>query len=283
MARTILVPLDGSPAAESILAEAARVLPPKGKVHLLLLLPPKSKLQGIDYLDEVRKRAFPNNGGCNLVRRGSPVDGILRAALEKNVDLIAMTTHARHGLGRWVLGSVAAEVVKKSQLPVLLNRADTPAPGRTIRRILVPVDGTRTPSELLETLRLLCPDSRAELILLRVMPPQQDPAPQWALEFPLSHRPEPERRLQEMADLLEEEGFTAWPMTSVGGAEEEILTIGTKLGVDLIAMSTQGHDGLELFLEGSVSEKVLRQSPVAVLLQKPLVVYKPSVAGGTHA
>jgi nucleotide-binding universal stress UspA family protein len=279
MARTILVPLDGSPAAETILPEVARVFPAGGKVHLIRLCPSKSDREAAEYVARVRRRAFPGSSGLDLVRPGKPADGILRAALEKNIDLIAMTTHARRGLARQMLGSVAAEVVRKSQLPVLLTRPDTRAPGKSIRRILVPIDGARAPTDLLETVKFLCPEGRAEVLLLRVIPPVSDPAPQWASGASFSELASPSHRLQELADKLEDEGYYAWPITSAGRPEDEILGHCTRLDVDLIAMSTHGRSGLERLLEGSVSEKVLSRSPVAVLLQKPLVIH-PAVPAG---
>jgi nucleotide-binding universal stress UspA family protein len=39
------------------------------------------------------------------------------------MDLIAMSTHGRTGVGRFVLGSVADKVVHVSEMPVLLIRA----------------------------------------------------------------------------------------------------------------------------------------------------------------
>jgi nucleotide-binding universal stress UspA family protein len=283
MARAILIPLDGSPESETVLPEVLRVLHPKGKVHLLRLVATESIGEGTAYLEKVRKTFFPGSAGIDIVRTGQPADGILRTALEKNIDLIAMTTHARRGLRRRFWGSVASEVVRKAQLPVLLTRPDTPRPARPIQRVLVPLDGLQPPSDLLESLRFLCPDVRAEIILLRVLPPLHDAAPQWAPEFSLSSAATPERVMQELADSLEEEGFYAWPVTCVGKAEDEILIHGKNLGVDLIAMTTHGRTGMDRFLEGSVSEKVLRRSPVAVLLQKPLVLHKPTLAGETHA
>lgn len=274
MAKTILVPLDGSPAAESVLPQVFRVLPMGGKVHLLRLCPEEASQQAIQYLATVRHRALPPRSGIDIVRPGKPADGILRAALEKNIDLIAMTTHARQGLSRHFLGSVAAEVVRKSQLPVLLTRPDIPAPATSIRRILVPIDTDQCPASLLASLKLLCPESRAEVILLRVKAPEHDPTPLLAPERPVTYGTTPELILQEMADTLEDEGFYAWPVTSVGKPEEEILDQGARLGVDLIAMSTHGRAGLERLFEGSVSEGVLHRSPVAVLLQKPLVMHR---------
>jgi nucleotide-binding universal stress UspA family protein len=277
MARTILVPLDGSEAAETILPHVFRVLPAGGKIDLIQLCPEKDSLKATAYLAKVRQRTIPPNCGIDLVRPGTPADGILRAALEKNIDLIAMTTHARKGLPRHLLGSVAAEVVRESQLPVLLTRPDIPAPATSVRKILVPIDTNQQPSGLLATLKFLCPD-RAEVILLRVKDPQHDPTPLLAPERPMSYGTSPEQILQEMADKLEDEGFYAWPVTSVGKPQEEILAQGVRLGVDLIAMSTHSRAGLERLFEGSVSEGVLHRSPVAVLLQKPLVLHQRAVA-----
>ena len=51
---------------------------------------------------------------------GAPADGILSYARDNSVDLIAMSTHGRGGLGRLVFGSVADAVLRNARLPVLL-------------------------------------------------------------------------------------------------------------------------------------------------------------------
>lgn len=60
---------------------------------------------------EVRSRGLE---ATMVVTLDTPVDGILRAAEDTNVDLIAIGTHGRGGLGRAVLGSVADGVVRRS-------------------------------------------------------------------------------------------------------------------------------------------------------------------------
>ncbi len=57
-----------------------------------------------------------------LLGAGRPVDGILEAIERERVDLVAMTTRPRHGLGRLWLGSVAEGVARTSPVPVLLRR-----------------------------------------------------------------------------------------------------------------------------------------------------------------
>jgi nucleotide-binding universal stress UspA family protein len=54
-----------------------------------------------------------------LARKGNPAAEILRAIGELGVDSVVMATHGRKGIGRLVLGSVAAQVVRESPCPVL--------------------------------------------------------------------------------------------------------------------------------------------------------------------
>jgi nucleotide-binding universal stress UspA family protein len=53
----------------------------------------------------------------------SPALGILRQAERAAADLIVITTHARSGLPRLVLGSVADKLVRAAEVPVLVTRA----------------------------------------------------------------------------------------------------------------------------------------------------------------
>jgi nucleotide-binding universal stress UspA family protein len=53
---------------------------------------------------------------------GRPAQEIVDFAEREDIDLIAMSTHGRSGLSRWILGSVADKVLRGTQLPVLLVR-----------------------------------------------------------------------------------------------------------------------------------------------------------------
>jgi len=54
---------------------------------------------------------------------GDPAEKILEVCRRHDIDLIAMSTHGRSGIGRWLLGSIADKVVRHSEKPVLLLRA----------------------------------------------------------------------------------------------------------------------------------------------------------------
>jgi nucleotide-binding universal stress UspA family protein len=295
MNRNILVPLDGSKETEAILPEVLRIATPEDRIHFLHVVPPVPAPAGLPvshliglleqalaYLQTTRQKALPGRRGLDLVRSGDAAQEILGVALEKNIHLIAMSTHARTGLSRFLLGSVAAKVVEASQLPVLLVRPALPRASTALRKILVAVEGSETASDLLESVKTLAAPSTAEIILFHAVEPVADPSPQWRAG-PLSILSTPEHRLQDLADRLEQEGYVAWPVVSQGAPVEEILRQARRLEVDLIALATHARSGLERMLDGSVAEGVLKQSPVPVLLQKPLRARKTVLEGERHA
>lgn len=54
---------------------------------------------------------------------GNPAAKILEVSRRHDIDLIAMSTHGRSGIGRWLLGSIAEKVVRHSEIPILLLRS----------------------------------------------------------------------------------------------------------------------------------------------------------------
>jgi len=140
--KRIVVPLDASPVAESVLPVVADLARAGGGSIRLLRVEPlpdncvdadgrvvayadqemaRLEAEGLDYLRTVAARL----GGIPIescVRFGDPLTEILKEADAFNADLIAVTTAGRSGLGRTVLGSVAERVFRKAETPVLLYR-----------------------------------------------------------------------------------------------------------------------------------------------------------------
>ncbi len=76
------------------------------------------------YLDKVaEKLAARGTKVRTQTRTGAAAEGIIRAEEELAVDLVAMSTHGRSGVSRWVFGSVAARVLQQGTKPLLLVRA----------------------------------------------------------------------------------------------------------------------------------------------------------------
>ena len=137
--QSILVPLDGSTLAEGILAEVRELARPlEAMITLLRVIPPyltpsmesQEKESARDwaeveaYLQEKRQALQAAGVSVNsVVRTGDPAHQILECAEANEIDVIAIATHGRSGLSRWLLGSVADKVLRGSDIPVLLYRA----------------------------------------------------------------------------------------------------------------------------------------------------------------
>jgi len=145
---TVLVPLDGSGLADRILPHVialAKSLNLEVTLIRAYTLPPDNYFVGDGlYLDALagQRDAFRQEiddyliGKTEEIRatglsRVSPVPihgdaagEIIDCARNTQNSLIAMSTHGRSGLGRWLMGSVAEKVVQHSQNPVLLIRPE---------------------------------------------------------------------------------------------------------------------------------------------------------------
>ena len=76
-----------------------------------------------DYLEKTAaKMKQPGMTIRSEVKFGNAAEEIVSFADEIKADMVAMATHGRSGLGRWVLGSVAERVVRSGNTPVLLVR-----------------------------------------------------------------------------------------------------------------------------------------------------------------
>jgi nucleotide-binding universal stress UspA family protein len=145
LVHSIIVPLDGSTLAETVLpaaGELAKVLNASVLLFRAFELPAKAYYGREDYLpdyDALKRRvkseaeayleaqgAALKRAGLNrvstLVREGLGADEIIRCARENPDSLVAMCTHGRSGFKRWVLGSVTEKVVRRSGDPVLVMR-----------------------------------------------------------------------------------------------------------------------------------------------------------------
>jgi nucleotide-binding universal stress UspA family protein len=149
MYKSILVPLDGSALAEAILPEIEKVARCMQARIILLRVCRAHVFPGRDstkaevevvrraegYLTAIRDRLAAEGFEVEaLVRYGAVAEEILAHSSRKEIDLIAMCTHGRSGLGRWALGSVAEKIVRRSDKPVLLVRAIAPVEVGTANR-----------------------------------------------------------------------------------------------------------------------------------------------------
>jgi nucleotide-binding universal stress UspA family protein len=138
------------------------------------------------------------------------------------------------------------------------------------KKILVPLDGSKTAEGVLPHAKALAYSEGAEIILLNVV---ANPALEFAFSDPsiaIQAITEEEKLGKKyMVDIesqLKSEGFRVSTIISEGSAANAILETAQRTGVDIIAMSTHGRTGPAHWIIGSIAEKVVRHSKIPILL-----------------
>jgi nucleotide-binding universal stress UspA family protein len=209
-------------------------------------------------------------------RRGlyaAPV--ILDYAAEQEVDLVVVGTHGRRGPRRLLLGSVAAEVLRTADCPVLtVRRREGEERLDAVDRILAPVDFSDNCRAGLAFARELAAAFAARIDLVHVVEPHPYPAFYGAIgSTPMAELME---RLREKAaeELPEFWARTAGPevaheeVLGEGRAAMEVARLAEERGADLIVLATHGATGFERLLLGSNAEAIVRAAPCPVLTVK---------------
>lgn len=279
MFERILAPLDGSMTAEAILPHLRRFSARhQSEIILVKVLSVPLGAEPIDapvvlsdllqdaegYLREhVEKFREDGINARWVVRVGPAAETIVDLAAEEGVSLIALTTHGRSGLARWLLGSVSEKVVRASRVPVYLVRSFAKAAEEPKAKwILVPLDGTAAAAEILPNARELALVLGAGLMALQVIE-GREPAP-------LEELPDPLPAL-EVAELARA-GISVVTVVRTGDPAAEILATCKDHPIALIAMSRHRRSGLARWFLGSVVEKVLRAAPI------PMFIFPASAA-----
>jgi nucleotide-binding universal stress UspA family protein len=295
----VLVPLDGSKTAENALplarsfarsleipvellgvvdiAEMGRQVAAV-QVSMLRTLADDATRKFADYLECVAKN-FPIGKVVCTVRQGKAPEAIIEAAAREKQTLIAMATHGRSGLDRWLLGSVAEKVLRGASNPTLVVRAKEERNPTwemaTLKRVIVPLDGSDLAERILPYVEALANPLDLELTLLGIYggplaagrngdgfynADQMD-----ALIAELRAEivtylgiktEEMKRRGLEKVSFIAKEGLAA----------DEIMALARRTPDSLIAMCTHGRSGVQRWMLGSVTETVVRHCGTPVLL-----------------
>ena len=313
MIRRMLVPLDGSALAESILPCVHEIAGLTGaEITLLQVVAPAEPVVdaagnplplvdvGLQDLADLMRAAhdellrvaqrWAHTGRTvrTQVVVGMPAEEIV--CLADGFDLIAMATHGRSGIGRWVYGSVTDKVLRGATTPVLLIRVRG---SRMVvagwpRRIIVPLDGSDLAEHALPLAIGLARASQADLVLTRSVNVSGGIAPAAAVTSMVGitvislldqAQAAASRYLDEVAARPALRGLTVETDVRISPAADGILACGGARRGDLIVMSTHGRSGISRWVYGSVADRVLRAATVPVLLVRA----GRGGAGGTDA
>ena len=302
MSRPIVVPLDGSPFAEHALPRAVLLAKAANcPLDLVMVVTPtiaprfaehmteaeatrheEARKAALAYLHEVGARVTSESGlsVTGHVQMGPIADALDAHARERNARLVVLTSHGRGAIQRAWLGSVTDGLVRRTPAPILVVRPPGDAApasflGEGFRHVLIPLDGSPAARAILEPIVELLGTEGVTYTLARVLVAQR-PVPSTYLP----HVAEDNRRAAEARVEAEEllatrrgelESRGAAVNTRVlehPSAAQGILELSEELGADLIAMTTEGRGGVGRLLVGSVADKVIRGSPVPVLVTR---------------
>lgn len=203
------------------------------------------------------------------VRFGNPAQEIVDFVEQESVDLIAMTTHGRSGLGRLIFGSVADRVLRNVSVPVLLLRpferpADAHTPGEVLAkrlaegqrvRVAVATDGSAFAQVATAFAGDLARGLGAEVSLLAA-----------------AHEDVGAVRVQEIFEeargLLGNLEPAPASVPLIGYADEEIIRHLAKEPADLLVIGAFGDRGATRFQIGTTACRLVMHAPTSVLVVK---------------
>ena len=252
-----------------------------------------------DYLQGVK--AFDELAGIPVeasVLVGAPAQTLLSMATMFKADLIVMTSQGKTGVKRWLPGSVAQKIARHSPIPVLVLRETAAMSGETGHksnpvRALVTLDGSVLAKAALEPaaqlVAALSSPNQGVLHLLRVVKPlvfnEKKVNAGYIREAQEQALHRAKTYMQSIVEHLREGPIGKLNLTitwSVLPGEDVAETIveagelgedagtGTVPGrCDLIAMATHGRTGMQHWVLGSTTERVLSATHLPLLIVRP--------------
>lgn len=295
MYKHMIVPLDGSAWAEAILplvVQLSRHM--RARVTLLHVIEQNApqKIHGerhlttaaeaVVYLEQVKEKFFPFSIEVRAHVHETAVDdvapSIVAHGAEFDGDLIAICTHGRGGLPRFIFGSLAQQVLNLGRKPVLMlypGKLEKPEKFDPLN-ILVPLDGNPEHEQGFHVALQLAQIGSASLHLVMVvhtistLPGEQTAS---AIRLPSTvntmleiHQALGLYYLQGLIRSANETGIKITMEARRGDPARVIVKAARRAGSNLIVMATHGKTSTESFWFGSLTPKVARRSHIPLLL-----------------
>ena len=242
------------------------------------------------YLTEVRESLA--DAGVDVtfsVEEGDVASKVIAEAESKPDTLIAVTTHGRSGAARWLMGSVTSKVLTATSVPLLVLRTGAHehlALRESLERVIVPLDGSEAAEAVLPSVVALATAIDLEVVLVRVTPSGGDYLRYMEYHYELGpgstlarvyegpfeeYSKESEAKameyLRKITADLEGQGVKKVQQRLLhGDAAEAISAAANEMEHNLVAMTTHGRSGIDRWVLGSVTDKVVRECGDPVLI-----------------
>ena len=283
---TILVPMDGSTAAETAV-ETALDLAQRfdASLHAINVVEldeypadveseaAEEVIQrGEETLATVRGRAADVgvSATTHVIETADPIhQTIIDYAIDHDAALIVMGTHGRTGLNRLVLGSVTERTLRTSPVPVLTVHEDITL-DPDFETILVPTDGSEAANVAADHGITLAGATDAAMHVVHVVDLTAISGEFGGAEVLNALEEAGQQAVDDVIDRAGKADLRTVEASVLSGTPARaILDYAEERDIDLIVMGTHGRTGLERYLLGSVTEKIVRVADVPVLTVSP--------------
>jgi nucleotide-binding universal stress UspA family protein len=225
------------------------------------------------YLETAARSFHGAQVKCSM-GKGKPENVVTeKAAADKNT-LIVMATHGCSGIQRWPLGSVADKVIHGATNHLFLVRASEQ--GKTdgeaaLKTVIVPLDGSALAEQVLPGVVELAKKMKLDVVLMRAyaLPPAISTEDYGFYSADLLNHLESDAReyLQQKVNEVKQKGVqNVDSVVTTGYGAEEIITLARSTPDSFIAMRTHGRSGMQRWVLGSVTERVVDHSGDPVLI-----------------
>ncbi len=226
-----------------------------------------------DWLEQMAAQ-FPAGRARTVIRYGDAGNELLHVAATLADPVVVMSSHARRGLERAVVGSVAFKVVSEATYPVVIVPVTTsetaPETSADLNRLLVPLDGSLLAEYALEAGLTLTGSEPQEVHLVQVVESLTVGSGMVTDDYYVAEREEARQYLTGVAERLRAAGLTVEWSVRLGMPAQEIAAAAAETDVGLIVMATHGRSGFKRAVLGSVAERVLNSA------QRPLMLLRPT-------
>jgi nucleotide-binding universal stress UspA family protein len=255
----------------------------------------KERIEAAAYLEEITASpALVGIKSQSAVFSGSAASMLLHVAQQEDIDLIVLCSHGYTGFKRWALGSVAQKVARYSPIPILLVREQNLKLKEQIAqgiRALVALDGSPFAEAILypsaQLVAALSAPGQGELHLVQLVEtPTIEEEFGFMLDDDFNYRQTALRAagnyLQALhAKLVQDSALPegvhiTWAVEECKDVADALIQMAesgrgilSQKPSDLIALTTHGRGGLQRWIAGSVTERVLHGSTLPLFIVHP--------------
>lgn len=213
------------------------------------------RYHGVNATHEVRR-----------VTREKVADELAAVAREMDADLVVVGSHRHGDLAGLLVGSVGHELATKIDAPMMVVGGPRSTQPLSLHRVLVAVDGSERTAPVLMAAAQLAGDD-GEILIAHVMPaPLASPVAAVSAEVETEEEAwEVLRRAQAQLGEMGHGGETRL-LLSPEPVGDQIVALGNEWRADVIALGSRRLGDLAALFLGSVAHRVIRLSPVPVLM-----------------